>query len=105
VSLDVVRCRVEAAKSVRAAIRNEIMFRGDFPPWDEQSDERWFDVSTDHAPLARQIFYAAKPWIIACYDGLRWVVPGADGWRSCSVASPRDEVDHHYRRCRADHDR
>ena len=77
----VIRCRAEAAQSVRAAIRAEIFFRGDFTPWDEDASERWFDVSADHAPLARRIFYIVKPWIVACHDGQRWLVPTADGWR------------------------
>jgi hypothetical protein len=81
VSVYIIRCRVEAASSVRAAVREEILFRGDFPPWDGRADAQWFDISSDHAPLARQVFYAAKPWIVARYDGQRWLVPTANGWR------------------------
>ena len=64
-----------AAQSVRAAIRRKIFFRGDFSPWDEDTSERWLNVSADYAPLARQIFYVMKPWIVACHDGQQWLVP------------------------------
>lgn len=75
------RCRAEDALDVKKALRAEILYRGNFSPWDESIEGEWFDVSTDQTPLAWSIFAAAKPWLVACYDGQRWLVPTPEGWR------------------------
>jgi hypothetical protein len=77
----IIRCHVKDTAAVKKAIRAGIMFRGDFAPWNEDADDRWFDVSSDKAPLARQLLTAARQWVIACYDGARWLVPTIEGWR------------------------
>jgi hypothetical protein len=57
------------------------MFRGDFAPWNEDADDRWFDIRSDQATLARRLLSAARQWAVACYDGARWPVPTVEGWR------------------------
>jgi hypothetical protein len=77
----VIRCHVVDTAAVRKAVRDEILYRGGFPPWNEDSDDKWFDISFDQALLARQLLEAARDWVIACYVGNRWLVPTVEGWR------------------------
>jgi hypothetical protein len=74
--------RTECSCGQDGAAQGDPLFRGDFTPWDEDStDDRWFDVSSDDAPLARQLLQIARPYVVQVYDGRRWLVPTVDGWR------------------------
>jgi len=79
----IIRCRAEDKRAIKAAARDEILFRGGFAPWDEDTTGEWFDltVAPDRVQLARSLFEAVREWIVAVYDGRRWLVPTAEGWR------------------------
>jgi hypothetical protein len=69
--------------AVKQAARDAILFCGGFSPWDEDTTGDWFDlsVSADQVQLARNLFEAVRPWMVACYDGTRWLLPTPEGWR------------------------
>jgi hypothetical protein len=83
----IIRRHVADTVAVKKAVRAEILYRGDFAPRDEDSDGRWFDLSSDRALFARQLLEATRNWVIACYHGTRWLVPTVEGWREQACIS------------------
>jgi len=83
----IIRCRAADIRDVKAAARDAVLYRGDFPPWDADERGEWFDLSTDQVQLARNLFEGVRPWLVACYDGRRWLVPTTEGWRERAPTS------------------
>jgi hypothetical protein len=60
----VLRFKLSDAPEVKRALRDEVLFRGGFPPWEEWTEGEWFHVSADRVELARTLYRAGRPWLV-----------------------------------------